>query len=120
MSKSKPASIVAGEESGSSEVVQLIAAARQKAFRAVNTTLIDLYWQVGQYNSHRLASTEWGEGTLDRLAQFIARRDPGARGFSRSNLFTGQCQVLCRLMRRSPKWKHCCERCFVSPCSVGE
>jgi SAM-dependent methyltransferase len=40
--------------------------------------------------------------------------------FFHRNLPTGQCQVLCRLMRRSPKWKHCCERCFVSPCSVGE
>lgn len=113
MSKSKRGSIVATEEAGFSEVVQLIAAARQRAFQSVNTTLIDLYWQVGQYISRRLASAEWGEGTLDRLARFIARRDPGARGFSRSNLFRMRQfyetyqddQIVAPLVRQLP-WSH--------------
>ena len=29
------------------EILQLIAASREKAFQSVNTTLIDLYWEVG-------------------------------------------------------------------------
>ena len=29
------------------EIVRLIAAAREKAIHAVNTALIDLYWQIG-------------------------------------------------------------------------
>ena len=33
------------EEAGFAEIVGLIAAARQRALQAVNTTLIDLYWQ---------------------------------------------------------------------------
>ena len=113
MSKSKRASIVPAEEAGFSEVVQLINASRQKVFQAVNTALIDLYWQVGQYISRRLASAEWGEGTLDRLAQFIAQRDPGARGFSRSNLFRMRQfyetyqgdQIVAPLVRQLP-WSH--------------
>jgi predicted nuclease of restriction endonuclease-like (RecB) superfamily len=113
MSKSKRASIVPAEEPGFSEVVQLIAAARQRAFQSVNTTLIDLYWQVGQYISRRLASAEWGEGTLDRLAVFIARRDPGVRGFSRSNLFRMRQfyetyrddQIVAPMVRQLP-WSH--------------
>jgi len=113
MSKSKRASIIPAEEAGFSEVVQLITTSRQKAFQAVNTALIDLYWQVGQYISRRLASAEWGEGTLDRLAQFIAQRDPGARGFSRSNLFRMRQfyetyqgdQIVAPLVRQLP-WSH--------------
>jgi hypothetical protein len=38
----------AAVEAGVAEIVGLIAGARQRAFQAVNTTLIDLYWQVGQ------------------------------------------------------------------------
>jgi len=41
------------EEAGFADIVGLIAAARQRAFQAVNTTLIDLYWQVGEYISAR-------------------------------------------------------------------
>jgi len=36
------------------EIAQLIAAARQRAVQAVNITLIDLYWQIGQRISTRL------------------------------------------------------------------
>jgi hypothetical protein len=35
-------------ESAFAEVLNLIQAARHKAFQAVNTTLIDLYWHVGR------------------------------------------------------------------------
>ncbi len=31
------------------EVIELIQQARQQAFQAVNTALIELYWQVGAY-----------------------------------------------------------------------
>jgi len=33
------------------EVVNLIHLARERAFQAVNTSLIDLYWQVGNFIS---------------------------------------------------------------------
>lgn len=74
-------------EAAFSEVLQLIAAARERAFQAVNTGLIDLYWQVGEYISRKIEAAEWGAGTVENLAQFIARSQPGLRGFSRPNLF---------------------------------
>jgi hypothetical protein len=46
------------EEAGFAEIVGLIAAARQRAFQAVNTTLIDLYWQVGEYISRKIEAAE--------------------------------------------------------------
>ncbi len=58
------------------EVLGLIERARQRAFQAVNTELIDLYWQVGEYISRKLESAVWGEGVVDQLAGYIARHHP--------------------------------------------
>jgi len=75
------------DEATFSEVVKLIAASKQKAFQAVNTTLIDLYWKIGATISRKIETAEWGDGVVERLAQFIARTEPGLRGFTRRNLF---------------------------------
>lgn len=69
------------------EVTSLIEAARQKAFHAVNTALIDLYWHVGETISRKIKSAEWGDGVVDQLAAYIAQSQPGLRGFTRRNLF---------------------------------
>jgi len=69
------------------EITQLIEAAQQKAFQAVNTALIDLYWQVGKIISHKTKSAEWGDGVVAQLAVHIAQTQPGLRGFTRPNLF---------------------------------
>ena len=41
------------------EVVNMIVAARKNAYRMVNTTLIDMYWHVGEYISLKIAHSEW-------------------------------------------------------------
>ena len=69
------------------EIVQLIATAKQRAIQAVNTSLIDLYWQVGEIISRRIASAEWGDGVVNQLADHIDQTQPGLRGFNRRNLF---------------------------------
>lgn len=74
-------------ESAFAEVVQLIEQARQRAYQAVNTELVGLYWQIGEYISGKLAASEWGEGVVDKLAEHLARTLPGQRGFTRRNLF---------------------------------
>jgi predicted nuclease of restriction endonuclease-like (RecB) superfamily len=74
-------------ESSFAEVVQLIESARKQAFQSVNTTLIDLYWQVGAYISRKVESAEWGDGVVPKLAAYLARTKPGLRGFTRANLF---------------------------------
>ncbi len=72
---------------GFAEIVALIATSQQNAYRAVNTALIDLYWQVGEYISRKIEAAEWGSGTVENLARFIAHTHPGLHGFSRPNLF---------------------------------
>lgn len=68
-------------------MVALIRNAHERAFQAVNTQLIDLYWQVGALVHRKLAAAEWGDGVVAELAAHIARTQPGLRGFSRQNLF---------------------------------
>lgn len=78
---------LAQDEQTFSEIVRLIAASRQRALQAVNSTLIDLYWQVGETISRKIEAAEWGDGIVPQLAQYIARTQPGIRGFTRANLF---------------------------------
>ncbi len=69
------------------EVLHLIQTAKQRAYQAVNAELVTLYWQVGEYISRKIASAEWGDGTVDELARYLMHQQPGLRGFSRPNLF---------------------------------
>lgn len=69
------------------EVLALIQSARQQAMQAVNTQLIELYWQVGAYISRKLEQAEWGDSVVNQLAEHLAQTQPGLRGFTRPNLF---------------------------------
>jgi predicted nuclease of restriction endonuclease-like (RecB) superfamily len=69
------------------EVLQLIQTAQQQAFKAVNTAMLGLYWQIGAIISKKLDSAEWGDAVVNQLAQHIAQTQPGLRGFTRPNLF---------------------------------
>jgi predicted nuclease of restriction endonuclease-like (RecB) superfamily len=74
-------------DSGFAEIAALIAAAKVRAVQAVNTTLIDLYWQVGAIISRKMEAAEWGEAVVAQLAVYLARSQPGLRGFTGRNLF---------------------------------
>ena len=69
------------------EIAALITAARLRAVQAVNTSLIDLYWQVGQTISRKIEQAQWGDGVVAQLAEHLARTQPGLRGFTWRNLF---------------------------------
>lgn len=94
-------------------VLGLIDAARSRAVAAVNTTLIDLYWSIGEHISQKIANDGWGQGTVNALAEFIRQRQPNPRGFSSQNLwrmrqfyetYRGQ-PKLSTLLRELP-WSH--------------
>ena len=95
------------------EVLALIQSARSRAYQAVNTELVGLYWQVGEYISRKLVSAEWGDGVVAELAQYIAQTYPGLRGFTQSNLFRmrqfyeayAANQIVVSLIRQLP-WTH--------------
>ena len=69
------------------DVLRHIQQARQKVFAQINTTLIDLYWQIGQIISHKVSAEAWGKGVVTELAAYIAQHDPELKGFSDKNLW---------------------------------
>jgi len=87
MTRKKAVSLETAAEQGFAEVVRLIETSRGQALQAVNTALIELYWRVGELISKRIAAAEWGESVVPELAAYIARAQPGTRGFTRPNLF---------------------------------
>lgn len=69
------------------EVVSLIKTSRFKALQAVNSELITLYWQIGEYIAKRIESEGWGKSVVKELADFIQRTEPNLKGFSQQNLW---------------------------------
>jgi predicted nuclease of restriction endonuclease-like (RecB) superfamily len=65
----------------------MIVVAQVRAVQAVNTRLIDLYWQVDQTISHKIAQAQWGDGVVAQLAAHLAQTQPGLTGFTSRNLF---------------------------------
>ena len=88
-------------ESAFGEVVDLIRAARQRVHQAVKAERIGLYWRICEYINAKLAAADWGEGVVDRLAQHLARAEPGLRGFSAQNLW--RMRQLFKTYRDAPK-----------------
>jgi predicted nuclease of restriction endonuclease-like (RecB) superfamily len=74
-------------EKSFAEVVEMIQSAKQTVMQAVNAQLVELYWQVGAYISQKLEQSEWGDAVVQQLADYLARTQPGLRGFTRRNLF---------------------------------
>jgi predicted nuclease of restriction endonuclease-like (RecB) superfamily len=81
------ASAMSPIEGAFDDIVELIRAARQRAARAVNTELIELYWRIGDFLHRKIESDGWAKGTVVQLAAYIAQREPGLRGFSPQNLW---------------------------------
>lgn len=69
------------------EVIGMIRTTRQNVIRIANTALIDLYWNVGKYLSQKIASSEWGDGVVRQLADYISKTNPDLKGFSDKNLW---------------------------------
>ncbi|MBM4167536.1 MAG: DUF1016 domain-containing protein [Ignavibacteria bacterium] len=68
-------------------IIALIQQARTRSYRAVNTELITLYWNIGKFISQKIQSDGWGKATVQSLATFIHRNEPHASGFSSQNLW---------------------------------
>lgn len=68
-------------------IVELIQRAKMRAFHAVNTEIISLYWNIGQAISRKIQSDGWGKATVQSLSDYIAKKEPHATGFSAQNLW---------------------------------
>lgn len=78
--------VVKVENKDFEHVLGLIKQAQYKAASAVNSVVIDLYWQIGKYVSEKIAADGWGNSTVDSLSEYILSQEPGARGYSSQNI----------------------------------
>ena len=69
------------------EILTLISSAKQKAFAHVNSTLIELYWNIGEYISTKTTKENWGKGVVKELADYIKVQDSTLTGFTARNLW---------------------------------
>ena len=68
-------------------LLQIIEQARARAYRAINYELLGMYWDVGEYISHKACDDAWGKGVVKAFADWIQRRIPGITGFSAPNVW---------------------------------
>ena len=69
------------------DIVNLIKQSRIRAIKAVNSELIDLYWNIGKLISKKVEASEWGNSVVKDLANFIQNKEPEIKGFSDKNLW---------------------------------
>ncbi|MGQ7855718.1 PDDEXK nuclease domain-containing protein [Pedobacter sp. WC2501] len=69
------------------DVISLIKNARAVALKTVNSTLINLYWNIGEYIHNRVKNAEWGLSVVKQLAEFLSKNEPDLKGFSDKNLW---------------------------------
>jgi predicted nuclease of restriction endonuclease-like (RecB) superfamily len=69
------------------DIVNLIKQSRIRAIKAVNSELIDLYWNIGKLISKKVEVSEWGNSVVKDLANFIQNKEPEIKGFSDKNLW---------------------------------
>lgn len=68
------------------EIKQQYSTAQLKASRAVNHTLIEFYWSLGQQIITRQEQMAWGDKFLKQLSADLQHAFPGTQGFSVRNL----------------------------------
>ena len=69
------------------DIIQLIKLSRTNAIKAVNAELINLYWNIGEFISKKIAQSEWGDSVVTELANFIHTQEPEIKGFSDKNIW---------------------------------
>ena len=65
----------------------LILAHTNSAIAKVNAEAMQTYWEIGQYISDRLKSSQWGTNVVGELADYLKRQNPKRRGYSKRNLY---------------------------------
>jgi DUF1016 N-terminal domain len=66
---------------------ETIRQARHNALKSVNAELVNLYWQVGAFVSKQLAQSQWGDKTVQQLADFLQKHEPSLKGFDRKSIY---------------------------------
>ena len=69
------------------KITNIIETARNNALQAVNTELIKMYWNVGEYIYELTSNSAYGDKIIDEIAEYIAQSNPTIKGFNRRGLY---------------------------------
>lgn len=69
------------------KIINIIETARNNALQAVNTELIKMYWNVGEYLYELTSNSAYGDKIIDEIAEYIAQSNPTIKGFNRRGLY---------------------------------
>ena len=68
------------------DIKQRILSAQYEAMKTVNTTVINLYWEIGRSIAEKQADG-WGKSVVEQLSKDIQIEFPGIKGFGSRNLW---------------------------------
>lgn len=69
------------------KILDIIEAAKERAYRKVNEELIIIYRDIGEYISKQSENAEYGDAFVQKLADFFAENYPDLKGFNRRGLY---------------------------------
>lgn len=69
------------------EIISIIDNARIRALKAVNTELIQMYWEIGAYVSEKVKANSWGKSVVTDFSGFLQTHYPTMKGFSAQNIW---------------------------------
>jgi hypothetical protein len=58
-----------------------------RAFVRVNTEMLKYYWELGRDIEQMHVEERWGEGVIKNLSADLQRKNPNAKGLSRTNIY---------------------------------
>ncbi|MBC6108855.1 DUF1016 N-terminal domain-containing protein [Pedobacter fastidiosus] len=69
------------------QVILLITEARNRVYSKANAELVMLYFNIGKIVSEKVSIGNWGDGTVNDLAEYIIEKQPLLKGFNRRGLY---------------------------------
>ena len=74
-------------ETSFSEIKNLIDNSRRETLQVVNSALVELYWNIGEFISEKIGHMKWGKSVVENLALYLSKNVAGGKGFSAQNLW---------------------------------
>jgi len=69
------------------QVIIMINDARNRIYSKANAELAVLYFNIGKIVSEKVSAGNWGDGTVNDLADYITEKQPLLKGFNRRGLY---------------------------------
>ncbi|MCL2687089.1 MAG: PDDEXK nuclease domain-containing protein [Methanobrevibacter sp.] len=69
------------------DILKMIKTSQHNALQSVNTELINLYWNIGNYIDEKVEKSNWGQSIVIELSEYLVEKEPTLKGFQARNLW---------------------------------